>query len=172
MAGFYRRVVHAAMLDRELYEEVEADRRSFGQATLVVVLSGVAAGVMFAPFASWFGLVAGTLTALATWYVWAFLTYLIGTRLLPERKTDADVGQLLRTLGFASAPGLIRVLGVIPFLRIPIFLVSLVWMLAAMVIAVRQALDYRSTFRAFAVCAIGWVGKIILLWILTLLLRL
>ncbi len=97
------------------------------------------------------------------WYVWAFLTYYIGTRLLPEPQTQADHGQLLRTIGFASAPGLIRVLGIIPGLAPIVFAVAGVWMLIAMVIAVRQALDYTNTWRAVGVCAIGWVVQAFIL---------
>ena len=37
-----------------------------------------------------------------------------------------------------------------------VFLVSTLWMMVAMVVAVRQALDYRGTGRAIAVCAIGF----------------
>ncbi|MFH1276953.1 MAG: YIP1 family protein [Candidatus Eisenbacteria bacterium] len=165
MSLFVRRMIRAARLDAALYEEVEADRSALGSATLVVVLSGIATGVMFSRGAGLFGLVAGTVTALASWFVWAFLTYLVGTRLLPEEKTEADVGELLRTLGFASTPGLIRFLGVVPHLGAPVFIISLLWMLAAMVVAVRQALDYESTLRAVAVCAIGWVVKVLLLWL-------
>jgi hypothetical protein len=109
------------------------------------------------------GILIGTIVALVAWYVWAFLTYLIGTKLLPEPQTKADVGELLRTIGFSSSPGLIRILGIIPFLRGLVFLVAAVWMLVAMVIAVRQALDYQSTMRAVGVCLIGWIIQTLLM---------
>jgi len=99
--------------------------------------------------------------SLAAWAAWALLTYQIGTRILPGSRTQADVGQLLRTIGFASAPGLLRVFGLLPGLTVPVFAVSAVWMLLAMIVAVRQALDYSSTRRAVAVCAVGW-GLVIL----------
>lgn len=70
---------------------------------------------------------------------------------------------MLRTIGFSSAPGLIRVLGIIPGLRPLLFLVAGIWMLVAMVIAVRQALDYTSTWRALGVCGIGWVVQFLIL---------
>ena len=82
------------------------------------------------------------ITALVGWMAWATLTCLIGTRLLPQPQTRADVGQLLRTLTFSSAPGVLCALGVIPFLGSPIYAVASVWMLVAMIVAVRQALDY------------------------------
>ena len=90
------------------------------------------------------------------WACWALLIFEIGTRLLPESDTSADVGQLMRTIGFAATPGLIRVFGFIPGVTVPAFVVSSIWMLLAMVVAVRQALDYNSTGRAVAVCVLGW----------------
>ncbi len=167
MQEFVNRMVRAAKLEANLYEEVEADTGAMGQATAVVVLSAVAAGVGTGRLG---GVLLGSVAALVSWYVWAYLTYWIGTRLLPERETRATLGELLRTIGFASSPGLLRVVGVIPGLRGLVFLVAAIWMLVAMVIAVRQALDYRSTRRAVGVCAIGWVVQMILialaLWLL------
>ncbi len=157
MTSIQDRIIRAAKLDAKLYEEVEADKGAMGQAIAVVVLSGVAAGIGNSANGGLSGTITGTIGALIAWYVWAFLTYFIGTRFLPEPQTKADLGELLRTIGFSSAPGLIRVLGVIPGFTNLVFSVSGIWMLAAMVIAVRQALDYQSTWRAFGVCIIGWV---------------
>jgi len=151
------RMIRAAKLDVQLYEEVEADRGAMRQAMTVVVLSAVAAGIGNIADGGLPGIVIGTLGALVGWYVWAFLTYFIGTRLLPEPDTRADHGELLRTIGFSSAPGLIRVFGIVPGLTSFVFAVAGVWMLVAMVIAVRQALDYKSTWRAIGVCAVGWI---------------
>ena len=156
MASLQDRMIRAAKLDVQLYEEVEADRGAMGQATTVVVLSAVAAGVGNGG-GGLIAIVVGTIAALVAWYVWAFLTYFIGTRLLPEPQTRADHGELLRTIGFSSTPGVLRVFGIIPGLMSPVFLVTGVWMLVAMIIAVRQALDYSSTLRAVGVCLIGWV---------------
>jgi len=164
MASIQERIIRAARLDAELYEEVEADQSSLGQATAVVVMSALAAGIGSA--GGGLGLVYGTLAALASWYIWAFLAYFIGTRLFPEPQTSADHGELLRTIGFSSAPGLIRVLGVFAFLREAVFLVAGVWMLVAMVIAVRQALDYTSTWRAVAVCMVGWLVQALILLVM------
>jgi len=157
MTGFSDRIVRAAKLDVHLYEEVEADKGALGQAMSVVVLSSIAAGVGTIARAGLGGILMGTITALVTWYLWACLTYFIGAKLLPESQTRADVGELLRTIGFSSSPGLIRVLGIIPGLASLVFLIASVWMLVAMVIAVRQALDYSSTLRAVGVCFIGWI---------------
>src|SRR4051812_37215557 len=110
----FERVSRAARLDASLYEEVEADPSSMGQATAVVVLASIAGGIGTAGIEGQPGFVLGLIVNLVGWYIWAFLTYFIGTRLLPQPRTEADMGQLLRTLGFAAAPGLVRVLGILP----------------------------------------------------------
>jgi len=151
------RIVRAAKLDTSLYEEVEADKGAMTQAMGVVVLSSVAAGIGNIAKGGVGGILIGTIAALIGWYVWAYLTYFIGTKLFPEPQTKADPGELLRTIGFSSSPGLIRVVGIVPGLMEIAFLVASVWMFVAMVVAVRQALDYKSTLRAVGVCVIGWV---------------
>ena len=157
MSLFVNRMIRAAKLDVHLYEEVEADKGAIGQAMGVVVLSSVASGIGLFRTGGLEGIAIGTMGALFGWYVWAFLTYIIGTKLLPEPQTHATHRELLRTVGFSSSPGIIRVLALIPAFAPVVFLVAGVWMLVAMVIAVRQALDYHSTLRAIGVCLIGWV---------------
>jgi hypothetical protein len=166
MHSYLDRIIRAAKLDVNLYEEVEADKGALGQAMGVVVLSSIAAGVGSIGQVGVKGIFIGAITALIAWYVWAYITYFIGVKILPEPQTKADHGELLRTIGFSSSPGLIRILAIIPGLAGIIFLVTSIWMLAAMIIAVRQALDYQSTLRAVAVCIIGWVIQAIILLIL------
>lgn len=150
------RMIRAAKLDVNLYEEVEADSEALWQAIIVVILSSLAAGIGSISAVGIKGLIFGVIAALAGWFIWAFVTYFIGTRILPQPQTNADFGQLLRTIGFSSSPGIIRILGIIPALYNIVNLVAGIWMLVAMVIAVRQALDYDSTWRAVGVCLIGW----------------
>ena len=166
MQNYIDRIVRAAKLDVNLYEEVEADKGAMGQAMGVVVLSSIAAGIGSIGTIGVKGIVIGAITALIAWYVWAYMTYFIGAKILPEPQTKADHGELLRTIGFSSSPGLIRVLAIIPGISGIIFAVASIWMLIAMVIAVRQALDYQSTLRAVGVCMIGWVIQAIILMIL------
>ncbi len=163
MSDFKNRMIRAAKLDVGLYEEVEADKGATMQAMTVVLLSSVAAGIGSIGTGGVGGILFGTVAALVGWYVWAYLTFFIGTRVLPEADTHADHGELLRTIGFSSAPGLIRVAGIIPGLGTLVFSVAGIWMLAAMVIGVRQALDYQSTLRAVGVCLIGWVIQALIL---------
>ena len=168
MTGFQDRMLRAAKLDIHLYEEVEADKGAMGQAIIVVVLSSAAAGIgsIGMGAAGPGSIMIGMIAALASWYVWAYLTYFIGTKLLPEPQTQADHGELLRTIGFSSSPGLIRVLGIIPGFGKVVFMAASIWMLVAMVVAVRQALDYKSTWRAAGVCVIGWIIQTMLIMLL------
>jgi hypothetical protein len=156
--GFLMRLLGAAALDPAIYEEVEADPKATTQAAVIVLASSLAAGIGARGFAdnNLPNVALISIVALMAWACWALLTYEIGARLLPEPQTAVDVGQLMRTIGFASTPGVLRVFGFIPGVTTPVFVVSALWMLAAMVVAVRHALDYTSTGRAIAVCAIGW----------------
>ncbi len=171
MASMVDRMVRAAKLDPHLYEEVEADKTALGQAMGVVALASIAGGVGSGGLGGLSGFFIGTAAALIGWFVWAALTYFIGTRILPEPNTRADLGELLRTIGFASSPGLLRVLGLIPGVTSIVFLISGIWMLVAMIIAVRQALDYRSTLRAVGVCVIGWIVQIVAMLFLVLFIK-
>jgi len=162
MSQFTKRMIRAAKLDVNLYEEVEADKTALRQAMGVVILSSLAAGIG-SMSSGGSNLLFVTIAALIGWYVWAYVTYFIGTKLLPEPQTKADHGELLRTIGFSSSPGILRVLGIIPGLANPVFMITGIWMLVAMVIAVRQALDYKGTPRAIGVCLIGWVIQAIIL---------
>lgn len=150
------RMLRAARLDPALYEEVEADRAATGQAFAVVLLVAVAAGVGSFHNGGFGGIAASAVAWLVGWYAWARTTWWIGTRLLPGPETQADTGELLRTLGFSSSPGLLLAFALYEPLAAAIFLVCGLWMLAGMVVAVRQALDYRGSLRALAVCAIGF----------------
>ena len=157
MSLFLYRLMGAAMLDAGMYEGIEADRHITMQAMATVLLSSLAAGI---GATGWFGVHFPTLAgvsavALVTWVAWAMLMFQIGTRLLPEPQTSVTVGELLRTTGFAAAPGLLFVFATLPRMALPVFVGVTLWMFAAMVIAVQHALDYPRTRRAVAVCALA-----------------
>lgn len=163
MVLYFRRVFGALALDPAAYEDVEADSGATLAAGVTVLLSSLAAGIGAQGFGRDLSeLLPFTMVTLIGWAAWALLTFEVGTRILPGARTHADVGELLRTLGFAAAPGLLLAAGVLPGLAVPIFVAVPLWMLAAMVMAVRQALDYTSTVRAVAVCVFGWVLAIAL----------
>ena len=155
---FVMRLIGALAIDPVTYEEVEADRAATGQAVLVVVLSSVGAGIGARGLGSGSAQSMLFISALSlvAWASWALLTYQIGTRIMPEAQTRADVGELMRTIGFSAAPGMLRIFGIVPGAAMAAFAITAVWMLVAMIVAVRQALDYKSTARAIAVCTLGW----------------
>ena len=161
MPIFLDRIYRACTLDANLYEEVESDKNALKQAMAVVVLSSFAAGIGTLSTGGFSGILFGTLGALIGWYIWAYLTYLIGTKMFPEPQTSSSHSELLRTIGFSSSPGLLRIFGVFPGVTEILFLGTSMWMLIAMVVAVRQALDYKSTVRAVGVCLVGWFFQII-----------
>jgi hypothetical protein len=153
-----RRAIGVTRLEVPVFEEIEADRAATSQALLVVVLSSLAAGVGLSGVydAPAFHRV---MLALLLWVFWAIATYVVGVYLMPEPQTKSNVGELLRTIGFAASPGILRIFGILPVIGGTIYVISTIWMLAAMVIAIRQALDYRSTWRAATVCVItGLIG--------------
>ena len=143
---FVNRIIRACKLDISLYEEVEADQSATFQAALVVVLSSIAAGIGAISLGASNFLMA-PLLSLVSWYIWAYLIYFIGAKLFPE----------------SSAPGLIRIFGFTPELMSITFIGSGIWMLVAMIVAVRQALDYQSTWRAIGVVVIGFLVQAIVL---------
>ncbi len=170
MNTFVERMIRAAKLDVSLYEEVEADKTATLQSMMVIILSSAATGIGAAR-AGGIALLSGTLAGLIGWLIWSYLIFIIGTKILPTRDTYADYGELLRTIGFASSPGLIRILGIIPGLAWVSNITASIWMFITMIIAVRQALDYKSTARAIGVCAIGGVVYIVTLSIFYSLIR-
>ncbi len=168
--NFLKRIYRAIKIDPELYEEVEHDKSATFQAASVVVLSSLAAGVGAIHLGA-SNLIFGPLISLVSWYFWAFLIYLVGTKMFPDKQTKSDHGELLRTIGFSSAPGLIRVFGFTPELMTVTFIGSSFWMLACMVVGVRQALDYKSLWKAFGVVVFCWFVQAIILFVILLIFR-
>ena len=166
-----RRMIGAARLRSEIYEEVEADRSATRQALSVVVIVALAAGIGNLGSGSIIGLVVGIVVAIAGWALWAWITYFVGTTIFKTPDTQADWGQLARTLGFAQSPGVLKVFGVVPVIGPVVFAVVSIWQLVAMVIAIRQALDYTSTLRAIGVAVVGFIGYAVLTSIVFALLR-
>ena len=157
MGSITDRMKGAALLDVATYEEVEADTTATGQAAVVVVLAAIAAGIGMMRGGSG-GIIVAVLSSLIGWVLWAGITYLIGDKVLGG---TATWGELLRTLGFAQAPGVLMVLGIIPGLRGIVALVVGVWLLVTGIIAIRQALDF-STGKAVATAVLGWIAKMML----------
>lgn len=167
--GLLNRMIRAARLDASLYEEVEKDLTATNQALLVVVAASVCSGIGAAIGGAMtgdlgalvVGLVVGVISALVGWLVWSFITYFIGTRLLKGPQTQATYGELLRCIGFSDSPRILAILIFIPVIGGIISVLASIWSLVAMVVAVRQALDF-STGRAIATCIVGFIVLLII----------
>ena len=157
MSLFLNRFFRAAKLDVSLYQEIVEDGGAMNQALIVVFIYSMASAYGTFGRTGATGTNIGMITTLLGWYVWAFSTYIIGARILPETQTKPDRKALMRTLGFASAPGVLRVLGFVQGLGLTILLIAAIWMVAASTVGVKQALSYESTSRAMGVCIIGLI---------------
>jgi len=157
------KLIRAASLDSHLYEEVEADSTALLPAMLIVVVVAISKGIAtLASSGDVLVLVIGIIFALLSWAVWAFITYFVGTKILPSEFTHSSWGELARVTGFAQTPGLLFFLVLIPLVGIYLGLVIALWQLVAMVIGIRQALDYTSTLRAIGVVLIGFIPVMVL----------
>jgi hypothetical protein len=158
MTQFFRRFVGALALDAGAYEDIEADWHASMQSVVVVAAVCVAGGI--AGTGLGFGataFAAGAIIALGAWLVWAATILALGTSAFAAPQKKADIPQVLRVLGYASAPGVFVAFAAMRSAAPIVLLIVTAWMSAAAVIAVRQALDYRSTARAIAVCVISWL---------------
>lgn len=150
------RMIGAAMLDVDIYEEVEHDESATGQAAGVVAMVAVAQAIAGA--GGGLGMmIAGIFAAFFGWAVWAGITYLVGDKLLGG---TATWGEVLRALGFAQAPGLLIALAVLPLLGGVVRLVVSVWVLVAGFIGLRQALDL-GNWKTFFTVILGWLALVI-----------
>jgi hypothetical protein len=146
------RAIAAARLDPGVFEEVEADKSATSQAAIIVLVVAIAQGI-----GSYSGgttaIIGNVIGAGVTWVIWSAITYFIGSAIF---KGTADLGELMRTLGFAQSAGVLYVLRVIPILGWLVYLIVAIWIVVAGVIAIRQALDI-STGKAIATAVIGFL---------------
>jgi hypothetical protein len=163
MSTLIQRCLGAARLDGSVYEDVEADERSTGQAMLVVALTSLAGGIGAMDQYGTSEIAGAVVVSVIAWFVWAACITLIGTRILPEPQTEADLGQVIRTTGFSASPGFLQVFGIVPALGPIVGVVTNLWMLAAMVVAVRHALDYTSLARTILVTVLGFMAFVAVL---------
>lgn len=166
MNPFIERMIGAGQLNASVYDAVAKDESATGQAAGVVVLSALAAGFSTLAHAGFGSLIMTTIGALIGWVIWAGIIWFVGNKLLPLPSTHADIGPLMRTVGFASAPGVLRILGIIPGLGGLLFLIVAIWLLITTVVAVRQTLGFDSNGRALAVVVIGWLIQWLVVWLI------
>jgi len=160
------RVTGVLALRPSVFEEIEADKTANVQAFAVVVLASIAAGLGGGLSGGAIGMARETIGAVVGWVMWAGVTYVLGARLMPERDTHTDMGELLRVIGYSYAPSFFALFAGLPLVGYGIRMAVDFWLLATTVLAVRQALDYKSTLRAFAVVLIGWLFFLTISWAL------
>ena len=163
--NFTSRIFRAIKIDVELYEEVEQDKSATVQAGLVVVLASLAAGVGALQLGA-SNFILAPIASLLSWYIVSYIIYFVGVKLFPEKSTKSNHGELLRTIGFANAPGLIRVFGFTPDLMFVTFIGSQFWILACVVVGVRAALDYKSLWKALGVVIVAMLIQGVLLFLI------
>tara|TARA_B110000971_G_scaffold171940_1_gene176760 strand:+ start:555 stop:1076 length:522 start_codon:yes stop_codon:yes gene_type:complete len=165
---FLNRIYRSIKIDPEVYDEVQKDKNATIAAGIVVILSSLAAGIGASHLGGVNFFLAPVLS-LVTWFVWAYIVYFIGVKLFPDAKTKTTHMALLRSIGFSSAPGIIRIFGFNENLMTVMFVGSAFWMLACMVVAVKQTLNYKSLWKALGVVIIAWFTQaFVLIIILTL----
>jgi hypothetical protein len=111
MASLQDRVIGAMRLQPATFEEVEHDQAATSQAAV-----GVANGIAWIATNGIVGLITAPIVQLIGWAIASFVLLVVGTKLFPGKNTEADMGQMLRTLGFAQSAGLFGVLAIVPIL--------------------------------------------------------
>jgi hypothetical protein len=156
MSSFTERLIGAIRLDSSVHEDGEHDESAMAQAMTVVLVSSLASTLSTLRDEGLLAFLVGAISALIGWLMWAWVCQWVGTKLLPGPQTDADLWQVLRTTGFSAAPGVLRLLVIFPIVGPLFWVVGKLWMLVAMVVALKVALDYDSAGRAVAVCLVGF----------------
>ena len=168
------RMIGAARLNVDTFEDVESDSSATVQALIVVIIAALASGIgnlLSGDPDIVKALVFGVIRGLLLWAVWALIAMFVGTKILKTEDTHADWGQVARGTGFAQTPGILNVLSFVPFVGLAILAIATIWQWAAMVIAIRQSLDYTSTWRAFFVILISAIPVMIIYGLVIVLLR-
>ena len=162
ISTFFNRVFRSIKIDPDVYDEVQKDKTATLSAAFVVVISSLAAGIAAKQLGA-SSFIFAPILSLLSWFVWAYIVYFVGVKLFPDPKTKTTHAALLRAIGFSSAPGIIRVFGFTPELMTVTFIGSALWMLACMVVAVRQTLNFKSLWKALGVVIMSWFVQAFLL---------
>jgi hypothetical protein len=152
---FLNRLYRSIKIDPDVFDEVQKDKNATLSAAIVVIISSAAAGIA-ARHLGMGNFILAPVLALVSWFVWAYIVYFVGVKLFPDQKTKTTHAALLRAIGFSSAPGIIRVFSFNTDMLTVIFIGSAFWMLACMVVAVKQTLYYKSLWKALGVVIIAW----------------
>ena len=174
--ALFPRMLRAAKVESQLYEEVEADSGATGQALSVVVMASLSAGIghgisgLMKGGAGGIGvfftsLIIGAIGSLVAWFIFSLLCFWLGTTLFKGPDTKSTLGELLRVLGFADSPALLNIFVFIPFIGPIIPFVTMIWTIIAGVVGVRQACDF-TTGRAVGTVVVASIIPLIILMLI------
>jgi hypothetical protein len=154
------RIMRIVKLDFSVFKEIESDPSATTQAAIIVAVASVLSAVGSAVGAQNPGtsFLSEILTGLIGWVVWAYVSYFVGRVLFQSKGT---FNNMLRVVGYANAPRLLGILGIIPCVGWIGSLAGAVLALIAGVLAVREGLDLDNT-KAIIVTVIGWAALMIL----------
>jgi hypothetical protein len=164
---FGERLIGAMKLDPATFEDIERDPTALSQTIGVIALAAVSLGIGNVWYGGISGIVFSIITSLIGYVLWAVVVWLVGTKVMPDPATKADFQETFRVVGFAAAPGVLGIITIIPILGWLLVFLLWLWSIAAMVVAVRQVLDYTDTFKAVIVVIIGFVVNFVVTMILT-----
>ena len=153
---FLNRVYRSIKIDPDVFDEVQKDKSATLPAAIVVLISSSAAG-FGASHLGMMNFFFAPILSLLSWFIWSYIVYFVGVKLFPDAKTKINQVNVLRAIGFSSAPGIIRALSFNQDLMTVTFIGSAFWMLACMFVAVRQTLNFKSLWKAFGVVIIAWL---------------
>jgi hypothetical protein len=164
---FLNRVYRSVKIDPDVFNEVQKDKNATLSAAIVVLLSSLAAGIGAASMGVG-NFILAPIFSLISWFVWVYIVFFVGVKLFPDPRTKTSQFALLRAIGFSSAPGMIRIFSFNEGLMTAIFIGSAFWMLACMIVAVKETLNYKSLWKALGVVIISWfVQAFVLLAVLS-----
>jgi hypothetical protein len=162
----FARIIGVFKLSAATFEEIENNASLTLPAAIIVVLVSLVSGLGNGLFNGFIhktflgGFLGSMISVLLGWLLWSGVTWFVGTRLF---KGSADLGQMLRVIGFAYLPML---LSIIPCLG---GFIGIIWTIAAGFIAIRQGLDI-DDMKAFFTVVVGAFFYLILTAVLNVLL--
>ena len=166
MQALFQRMLRAARMDAQLFEEIVSDPTLQGQSVWVVAIFAMATAFGTFTLISGTAVNIGLLTTMIGWYIWAFSVFYIGTRILKGDSAPPDRKTIMRVMAFACAPGIFRLLGLIPKTTTLVFIVTSLWMLATAVFGLKKVFPQRSTFKISVVTVVTWIGATLFQFIL------
>ena len=154
---FLNIIFSSLKLDKNLYR----NNKNFGEAAiyfagLIMILDGVAGAVAANTIIKTSIGISG-LTAILTWLVWALFIYVIGVKIFPDKETNVSFKKVLIGVGYANAPGLLRFFAVTPDLMVPIIILTQFWILAGLIISMKQILNLKSNIKSFGIIFLSFL---------------